>query len=62
VNTLYNKDYKTRDAMLQCGHGKQPQFIIDNEKRNVKLRFDPPFNNVSTQKADFKPFSVKKVD
>lgn len=62
VNTLYKKDYQTRQDMIQCGHGKQPQFIIDNEKRNLKVKFNPPFNNVSTKQADFQPFSIKQVE
>ena len=46
VNTLYKKDFKrnTSTGFLT----KAEPFVIENEKRNVKIRFDPPSNLQST--------------
>ena len=42
VNTLYKKDF------LKKLEGKQQQFILDKEKRLVKIKFDPHQTNLST--------------
>lgn len=57
MSTLYKKDYKTT-----CGlHGKQQQFIIDNEKRQVRIKFDPKMTKETTFQADYRPFQMKAI-
>jgi hypothetical protein len=35
--------------------------VIDNEKRNVQIRFNPPQENQSIFKSDFRPYAVQGV-
>lgn len=61
IGTMYKQDFKMKQGHgYNCdGTGRQPQFILDKEKRNVKIKFDPPMELKTTKEMDYRPFVVK---
>ena len=60
---MYNQDYhegtSPSNSKFMAGMGRQKQFIIDDEKRNVKIKFNPPTNMLTTKQVDYKPFLIR---
>ena len=65
ISTLYTQDYKqgvspqNKGNILLEGAGRQKQFILADEKRNVKIKYDLPMSTKTTSQVDYKPFLVR---
>ena len=60
LSTLYKKDYRSNKPFLEtCPHGKKLQFILEKEKRNVKIDSHPKMYLQTIKQQDYQPFLIK---